>query len=312
MPVFSVVTPVYGAPDCLEELHRRVTSALSPLSEDFELIMVNDASPDASWEVITRLAAQDPRVKGVNLSRNFGQHVALAAGLDRARGDWVFVMDCDLQDRPEELQPLYARAREGFDVVLARRANRTDGFLKKLGSRAFHAVLGWLSGAPFDPQSANFSVSSGQVIREFKKLRERNRSFPLLLGWLGFKVGHLDVQHGERFAGESSYSLGRMLRLASQAITMHTNRPLELSIRFGLGMALFSVLYAAWRALRYFLFGVTVEGWTSVIVSIYFLSGLLFANLGVVGLYLGRVFDETKARPLYVVRDELNLGRPAE
>lgn len=308
--LISVVTPVYGAPGCLEELVKRLRVSLSRITERFEIIMVNDASPDDSWSIIQRLAGQDPRVKGISLARNFGQHIALSAGLDRAQGDWVIVLDCDLQDRPEEVPALYSRAQQGFDVVFARRVSRRDPLLKKINSRLFYALFNRLSDTKHDPAAANFSICSARVIREFRKLRERNRSFPLAIRWLGFRSSAVDVEHGERFQGESSYSLSRQLQFASRSLTMHSNRPLELSIRLGAIMALASFAYASYLVIRYFLHGTPVEGWTSVMVSIWFLTGLLFANLGVLGLYVGRVFDETKGRPLYIVSDLLNFEPP--
>lgn len=303
----SVVTPVYKAEECLEELHARLVRALEAITERFEIIMVNDASPDDSWALIRDIAKADPRVRGINLSRNFGQHYAIAAGLDHASGNWTVVMDCDLQHRPEDIERMYRKVQEGHDIILVRRLKRHDSFGKKLASRAFVTVYNYLSDIKIDPTISTFSMISRQVVLNLRALKEHSRSYGMMLHWIGFDVGYIDGEHAERFAGKSAYSTLAGLHLAIESVCSQSNRPLALSIQFGFMMAFAAVTYAIWLAIRYFFRGITVPGWTSVMVSIFFLSGLLFANIGVIGLYLGRVFDETKDRPLYVVKTRLNL-----
>ena len=310
-PFLSVVTPVYQAEACLPELCRRLVAALTAFSPEFEIILVEDASPDRSWETVERLAAADPRCKGIRLARNFGQHHAITAGLEHARGEWVVVMDCDLQDQPEEIGKLLQTAQAGpFDVVFGRRRRRRDPWLKRLSSRGFYAVYNFFTEARFDNTVANFSISRRTVIAEFLRLREHGRSFPLFIRWLGFPTGYVDVAHAERFAGRSSYDLGRLLRFAVESIVSQSNKPLHLAIAVGLLLAAGSFLAALYFALRFFIHGTPVAGWTSTIVSVWFLGGSILANLGVIGLYLGRVFNETKNRPLYVVRSR--IGFPEE
>ncbi|MCM3878432.1 MAG: glycosyltransferase family 2 protein [Thermoanaerobaculia bacterium] len=310
MPVvthISIVVPVYGCRGCLTELHRRIILAVEPISKDFELLFVNDASPDGSWNVIEELAARDPRVKGIDLSRNFGQHSALAAGLDHAEGDWVVVMDCDLQHLPEAIPTLYQKAREGYDVVFTRRVNRKDPFVKRVLSRAFSWVLGYLVDFKTDSTVSNFSMISRTVVQKLRTLREKNRSYPLFVRWLGFETTAIDVEHAERYAGETTYTFGRQIAFAIQSIVSQSDKPLRLSIKFGFGVSFMALLLGLYLAMRKFLWALPVEGWTSVIVSLYFLGGLLFANLGILGLYVGKIFDETKNRPIYVVKDVVNL-----
>ncbi len=304
----SIVVPVYLSEGSLPELYDRLRHNIEPLGVDFELIMVDDGSPDASWKVIASLAAMDERVKGIHLSRNFGQHYAISCGLDHATGNWVVVMDCDLQDRPEDVQALYSKALEGFDIVCARRRNRTDGVFKKCSSYVYKKLLGWLIGSPLDPSLTNFSIVSRSVADEVRRFREGNRSYPLFLKWLGFKTGYVDVAHGERFVGKSAYTFGRLVEFAVRAAVAQSNRPLLLSIRFGIALSLCSLLYGLWLVIRYFLYDIGVQGWTSVMVSLFVLSGLLLFHLGIIGLYLGQVYDEVKARPLYVVRESVNLS----
>ena len=303
----SIVSPVYHGNGCLRELYQRLIQVLEDLVDSFEIILVNDASPDDSWDIILELAAADSRVKGIDLSRNFGQHCAITAGLDHTAGDWVIVMDCDLQDRPEEIPRLYEHALQGYDIVFGRRKNRKDGFLKKLSSRCFHRVYNFLSDIKTDPDVSNFSIVSSTVVAAMGELRERNRAYSVFLQWVGFQTSYIDVEHNERFSGKSSYGLVKSIRLAVEAITSQSNKPLRISIYIGFVMSAVSFLYAAYRVVRYYTHGVDVDGWTSLMVAGVFIGGLILANLGVVGLYLGKVFDESKHRPLYVTRQLINV-----
>jgi dolichol-phosphate mannosyltransferase len=276
----------------------------------FELILVNDGSPDADWEQIRTLAATDPRVKGINLSRNFGQHHAITAGLDFARGDWVIVMDCDLQDRPEEIPRLYRKAIEGgFDVVFGQRMTRQDPLFKVFLSRCFGLVINALSNLKIDPTIGNFSIASSQVIDSYRQLRESSRSFGLGILWCGYRVGYLPIEHGSRYAGQSAYSLGRSVNLALESITSLSNKPLRLAVQVGFSISLAAFLYGLYLILRFLFLAIPVAGWTSTMVSVYFLSGMILAFLGILGIYVGKVFDEVKGRPIYLVRQTLNLDR---
>ena len=306
-PHISVVIPVYKARDCLNELYGRLVSALESITPNFELVWVEDGGEDGSWEVIAKLAGRDRRQKGVKLSRNFGQHYAITAGLDHATGDWVVVMDCDLQDQPEEIGKLYRKAQEGFDVVFARRHDRNDSVYRKFSSSLFSLLYNHLGDIKVDNSIANFSISSSRVIAYVRKFRERDRSFPILLNSAGYRRAFVDVAHAARFAGESSYTFVKLLDLAVQCIVSQSNKPLRLSIRFGFALSLLSVLYAVVVVIRYLQAGITVPGWTTIVVLMCFLGGLGFANLGILGLYLGKVFDEVKSRPLYCVEQVLNV-----
>jgi|HigsolmetaAR206D_1030411.scaffolds.fasta_scaffold04924_5 dolichol-phosphate mannosyltransferase len=306
-PMISVVIPVYQCDTCLKELYGRLRTALEKISRQFEVIFVNDASPDRSWEIICRLAVKDPRVKGLQLSRNFGQHYAIACGLDRAAGDWVVVMDCDLQDQPEEIVRLYKKASEGYDIVFARRRERKDPWLKKWQSKMFYKVYGYLTDRYFDPAIANFSIANRRVINEVIRMREKSRSYPLFLKWLGFRWTTVDVNHSERYDGKSSYTWSKLIRFATDSIVSQSNKPLRLSIKFGFIVALGSLIYGLFLIFKYFFLFQPVAGWTSMMVFLAFLGGLLMANLGILGLYIGKIFDEVKNRPLYVIRDAIGF-----
>ena len=300
-PHISVVTPVYGCAASLDELYLRLRKTLEQVSENFEIIMVDDASPDEAWEKIVTLAKDDQRVKGIRLSRNFGQHRAITAGLDFVNGEWIVVMDCDLQDQPEEILKLYQKAQEGYDVVWGQRLERKDSAPKRLSSHLFHLVYNYFTDYDKDSSIANFSIVNKKVIREVRRFREQNRNFPLFVNWLGFKTATIKVEHARRSAGKSSYTFRKLIEMAIDNIVSQSNKPLRLSIKFGFTLSILSILYAIYLIIRYLTWGVPVAGWTSVMVSIFFIGGLLFANMGVLGLYIGKIFDETKQRPLYTI-----------
>lgn len=302
MPHLSVVVPVYKAEDCLDELYNRLRAALAVISEDFEILLIEDCGGDRSWEVIERLSQADVRVKGVQFSRNFGQHYGITAGLDLCDGDWVVIMDCDLQDRPEEIPKLYHKAQEGYDVVLANRGVRNHPLLKRAVSWVFYRVFSWLSEIPNDGNAGNFRIISRKVVKQYRLVRENLRFFGGIINWLGFPTATVDVVHDERFAGESSYNFRKLIKLATETIIAHSDKPLRLSIKFGFVMAFFSLCFGIYIVCRSVFYGIPVLGWSSLIVSLYFIGGIIIAILGIIGIYLGKTFDETKKRPLYVIR----------
>ena len=287
----------------MPELCNQLDEHVSNITKNYEVILVNDASPDGAWEAIQSLAKGDSRIKGVDLSRNFGQQAAITAGLSHSTGEWVVVMDCDLQDQPKEIVKLYAKAQEGYEVVFGRRYQRQDNSMKIAVSRLYRRVFDYFTETTSDPAVANFGIYKRKVIDAFLTMRERNRTLQLFIRWLGFRNTSINIEHAARSGGESSYRFGKLFRMALSNIVSQSNKPLKISIAFGLLMSLSSLMYAVYLAIRHLLLDVPVPGWTSVMVSIYFIGGLLFANLGILGLYLGKVFDETKGRPLYVIRE---------
>ena len=227
----SVISPEYKGAAMVSDLVRRIKDSVTPISENFEIILVNDASPDDTWTEIQKVCSDDPRVKGINLSRNFGQHYAISAGLQHAKGEWIIVMDCDLQDRPEEIPNLYAKAVEGYDIVYAQRAERKDSFFKKLSSHLFHKVFDWLSGTKTDETIANFGIYHSKVIKEYNKMPEVARAFGSLIKYLGFRQTAITVSHAERAEGKSSYTLHKLLKLSFDVIIANSNKPLILAVR---------------------------------------------------------------------------------
>ncbi len=301
-PHLSVVIPVYKAEHCLDELYLRLKAALESISPDFEIVLVEDCGGDNSWQVIERLASADPRVRGLQFSRNFGQHYGITAGIDYCSGDWVVVMDCDLQDQPEEIPRLYAKAQEGYDIVLARRGARQDPPLKRLTSFLFYRVFSYLADIEYDGASGNFRIMSRKVTENFRRMGEQLRFFGGLVQWLGFPSSSIEVEHAERFEGNSTYTFSKLWKLATETIIAYSDKPLRIGIRFGFGMAGLAFSYGMYILLRAWLYGSPIPGWNSLIVSLYFIGGIIIAMLGIIGIYLGKAFDESKKRPLYIIR----------
>lgn len=303
----SVVSPVYHGENMLEELVARISKAVAPLSSDYEIILVNDASPDASWEEIQSLCARDAKVKGINLAHNFGQPYAITAGLSYAQGDYIAVIDCDLQNKPEDLPALFLKAMEGYDIVSARRVHRDDTFLKRMSSAVFHRVYDFLSGFSTDKAVAEFGVYSKRIVKVYCSIPEYSRSFVELIHTLGFRKTGIDVMHDHRLEGESSYNLSRLLRLSFNAIISNSNRPLQLAVTLGFIMSLFSFLMAVYNIFAKFAGWNEVAGYTTTVFSIWFVGGLLLFMMGILGLYIGKIFDQVKGRPVFIVQDTLNI-----
>ncbi|TLM93388.1 glycosyltransferase family 2 protein [Hymenobacter jeollabukensis] len=310
-PLLSVVSPVYGAAALLPELVRRIVAAVDgPTGGRFEIILVDDRSPDQAWPRIEAASRADARVRGVRLSRNFGQHRALAAGLAQSRGTWVAVLDCDLEDAPEAIPALWAAAQQpGCDYAVARREARQHGWGVRLTSKVFYRVLSTLTGVPQDDAVANFGVYHRRVIEAVGQLPERGRFFPVLVRWVGFEGTTLAVPHGTRPAGGSSYSFGRRLQLALDVLLAWSDKPLRLAILFGAFISAAATALGLITLVRYFIGSITVPGYTSLTLLLCFFFGLVIALIGLVGLYVGRTFEEARQRPLYLI-DQLTPPAP--
>lgn len=309
----SVVSPVYGCVGCLEDLIDRIAAAIAPLASEFEVVLVDDRGPGSPWERILELALTRPWLRGIRLSRNFGQHNAITAGLAEARGEHIVVMDCDLQDPPEAIPKLLAEARRGHDVVFARRLNRQDGMMKRLLSWGFYKTLSWLTEIPHDHTTANFGIYSRRVIDAVVALPESERFFPSLVRWTGYSSHAIDVQHAGRGEGRSGYTIGRLLKLAASIILAYSDRPLRFVVGIGGVFSILAFVLAVIAVVRYLHGDIQVAGYTSIIASIWLVGGAAIACLGVIGLYVGRIFVYTKRRPHYLIADRVNLdGRTIE
>ncbi|MGD0278314.1 MAG: glycosyltransferase family 2 protein [Smithella sp.] len=307
VPDISIVVPVYGCHGTLEPLYKRVAAAIALIPSSFELIFVDDCGPGNPWEVINNLAQLDSRVIGLKMSRNFGQHSAIMAGVDIARGNWLVIMDCDLQDRPEEIPRLWAKAREGYDAVIGRRVERQDGFFKRLSSHLFHWFFGWMTDQNSDAAQANFGIYARKVVDVVKTIPVQSRVFSLLVRYASFKITSIDVVHGRRAEGKSSYTLSRKLLLAMNIIVSCSDKPLKIYVRFMSFMAVAVFCFGLSFFIRYFLFDYMPAGWTSAMVSLFFLLGILFSGMVILGVCIERVFNHAKERPLYVVKDRTQV-----
>jgi len=310
--LLSVVSPVYGCEGCLEELVDRIRHSVRSTGLALEIILVNDGSPDQSWARIVELAKLHPEVRGLRLSRNFGQHYAISAGIEAARGEFVAVMDCDLQDRPEELPRLVAAARAGNDIVLAQRVGRQDKAFKRFASFCFFRLLTYLTGVPQDHSTANFGVFSRRVIDTVNNMPETDRCFPLMVKWTGFKTALLPIQHDQRQTGASGYSLGKLVRLGLNIVLSYSDKPLRLVVKLGLVFSLLAFLIVAISVYRYSVGDIAVAGFTSILASIWLLGGVMIFCVGITGLYLGRLFNDAKSRPYYIVSEQVNMGSERE
>ncbi len=306
-PHISIVSPVYKGEKMVHELVSRIVTSVTTITNNYEIILVNDASPDNSWLEIVNECSHNEKVKGLNLSRNFGQHYAITAGLHYVSGDWIVVMDCDLQDRPEEIPNLYNKAVEGFDIVYAQRIDRKDSFFKKLSSSLFHSFFNWLSGQKTDKTIANYGIYKKCVIDEFNKMKETSRSFVTLISYLGFKSIAIPVQHAERAEGNTSYTLSKLLKLTFDVMISNSNKPLQLAVGLGFCMSALSFLLAIYNIVAKLVGIITVQGYTTTVFSIWFVGGLILFVLGILGLYIGKIFEQVKERQLFIVKDSINI-----
>lgn len=281
--------------------------AVSGIGKTVELIFVDDDSPDQAWTRISELSALHPAVRGLKLSRNFGQHAAISAGIAQSRGAAVIVMDCDLQDVPEEIPALLDALTDDVEIVLGQRTERRDTWFKRTGSRTFYRTLGWLTDTSYDPSTANFGAYSRKVIDAMNAMPETDRFLPLLARWTGFRTARISVEHGRRTEGRSSYTLRKLLQMATRIALSFSDKPLRLVMSAAFALAGVGLCVAAFAVYRYLVGDIRVAGFTSILASVWLVGSFLMASIGVVGLYVGRVHNESKRRPQYIIwRDSWN------
>jgi glycosyltransferase involved in cell wall biosynthesis len=300
-PELSVVVPVFGCARQLDELYERLRATLEPLTTEFELVLVDDASRDSAWPRLVALAESDPRVRVFGLSRNFGQDAAISAGLAKARGRWVIVMDCDLQEPPEAIPELYARAQEGFEVVRTERVARGHSRVRRLASSVYRRLL---LEETAHPEYSNMSLLSRRAVDAFNLMQDRDREYHLMLDWLGFDSGVVRIAFASR-QGESSYTLRGLIRVALDGVFFRTTVLLRLVVFLGFFVAAVGGVLAIYNIVYYFVAG-QPTGYTSLIVLLVLFSGLIMVSVGVVGLYVGRIFEQVKSRPLFVIAREVD------
>jgi glycosyltransferase involved in cell wall biosynthesis len=306
LKTLSVVIPVYNETELIEELIGRTNKVLLEMAISYEILLVDDGSVDDSWAKITSLKARFPNLKSIKFSRNFGHHYAISAGLREVTGDFAVVMDGDLQDRPEVIPKLFQKIHEGFDVVFVARENRPESKLYLLLQRIYYFVLNTLSGLEFNSKYANFSIINRKVIDSFNLLSENTRFYGSSILWLGYRKGEVSAQHGTRFAGKPSYTISKRIRLALDVIIAFSDRPLKFAIYLGITQALVSIIFVANLVSKYFL-GSNSESIQEIILASIFLStGIIVLILGLIGIYIGRIYRETKMRPLFLISERID------
>jgi dolichol-phosphate mannosyltransferase len=301
----SIVSPVYKGEKFVFTLVERIHQSVGDLCDKFEIILVEDGSPDHSWEKIEQLCSEFEYVKGIRLSRNFGQHYAITAGLEHTSGRWVVVMDCDLQDLPEEIPNLFKKCQEGFDIVYARRIQRQDTGIKRFSSYVFYKVFSYLTDTKQDHTIANFGIYQQKAIRAILNMNDHVRYFPTMSQWVGFNKTTIDVSHGSRNDG-SSYTLSKLMQLAFDNMIAFSDKPLRLTVKLGTYISIVSFMVGIYYLYLFFSGQIKVLGFTSIMISIWFLSGIIILILGIVGLYVGKIFEAVKGRPKYIISKIIN------
>ena len=307
MTHLSVVVPVFNESSLVTELLKRISSSIELVTQDYEIIIIDDGSDDETWNEILSEANKEKRIKGIKFSRNFGQHYAITAGLHKASGEWVVVMDGDLQDQPEFIPFLYEEVIKGYDVVFASRQRRPEKKYYLVIQKLFYLILRILSGIKFDSSHANFSIISRKVVTAYRSFPENSRFYVSTIKWLGFKTNSIKVGHGVRFSGTPSYTFKSRIKLATDIIISFSQRPLNFSIYLGSITAIISA-----NLIIYFLFNQQKElinptNQTGIILIILTLGGIIMILLGILGAYVGRIFQQVKGRPLYIESDKVNV-----
>ena len=306
----SVVVPVYGCDGCIEALYARLKESLAGLGPS-ELIFVDDRSPDGSWPILTRLAERDPAVRAFRLSRNFGQHAAITAGLAQSRGRFTVVMDCDLQEPPEAIPELHAKALEGYEIVHTRRARRGQSLLRRVAGRTYFRLRNVVLDTDSGTDHGTLSMLSRKVVDAFLSLRDKDREYLAVLDWLGYRHATVEFDHAPRHHGRSSYTLRTLLRVAVDGMFFQTTTLLRWIVVLGFLVAIAGGCLAAYYLFSY-LVSDPLPGYTSLAVLLLVLSGFIITSMGVIGLYVGKIFEQVKGRPLYLIDARAGDGDEAD
>lgn len=302
----TVVSPVYNAESIVPLLVSQVSSALNLQPYNFEIILVDDGSSDQSWKTISLLSKDNVKVKGIKLSRNFGQHYAVTAGLEYAQGDIIIIMDCDLQDDPIYISELLKKYEQGFDIVFTKRVKRKHGLVKTFLANMYNLCFYLFADKSYDVNVGSLTLLTKRVKVEFLRLNDKDRLYIQILRWVGFMSTNISVEHRDRISGNSTYTFSKLISLAVQGWTSHSVKLLRFSIYFGFALSSFAFLAGVAIIIMKVLYGFQA-GWSSIIVTILFSTGVLQLSIGILGIYLGKIFEQTKNRPLYVIEEKLNV-----
>jgi dolichol-phosphate mannosyltransferase len=307
-PTLSLVLPIYNEEEVIAELHRRLQDFLVRLQLDAEVVFVDDGSRDRSLDLLRNLSSNEPRYRVLSLSRNFGHQAAITAGIDHARGSAVVVMDADLQDPPEVVLEMVAKWREGYDVVYGVRRKRAgETWFKLFTARIFYRLFAAMIPIETPLDAGDFRLMGRRVIVVLRELRETHRFVRGMVAWIGFRQTKVLYDRPERFAGMTKYPLRKMVRFAIDGITSFSIVPLRVSMYLGIAMSAASLAVAVWALLAKYIFQQTVTGWTAIVVIVTLLASVQFVMIGILGEYVGRIYEQVKGRPLYVVREGINF-----
>jgi len=308
-PYISIVSPVYQAEEIVDELVKRIKEEISRITDNYEIVLAEDGSTDQSWQKIKENCESDKRIKGIKLSRNFGQHYAITAGLKESRGDYVVVMDCDLQDNPKYILDLVNKSKKGFDIVYTVKKVRKHGVIKDVFSVIYHKLFNWLTGdinIRGSGQIGSFSLLNRKVVDAFCRFNDYHRHYLMILRWLGFTQTYITIEHDKRFKGNTSYTFNKLIALAIDGVVSQTEKLLKLSIYAGFSLALVSFISIIFIVIRAIATGFQ-PGWASTYVLIIFSTGLILISLGILGIYIGKIFEQTKGRPMYLIDKKINI-----
>jgi len=305
---YSIIIPVYNEEQNLPELYRRITSVMESITSSYEVVFINDGSRDSSLRTLIQFRQSDDRVKIVDFSRNFGHQIAVTAGLDHVRGKAVITMDADLQDPPEVIPNLIRMWQEGNEVVYAIRKKREEGFLKRLAYSTFYRLLSRMSAIKIPLDSGDFSLMDEKVVRILRSMPERTKFIRGLRSWIGFKQVGMEYERAGRYAGRPKYTFSRLMKLALDGFVAFSSTPLQLASYMGFIIASFSFVSAAYYLYSWFFVTRMIRGFATTIIVILFLGGVQLITLGIIGEYIGRIFEEVKFRPIYIVRKKIGFS----
>lgn len=299
----SIVIPCYNEEKNISPLYIELKEVLNKFNYAYEIIFSDDGSKDKTFEIVKELHKNDNSVKGISLSRNFGHQIALMAGIKAAKGEIVITMDGDMQHPPAFIPELIKKQAEGFDIVNTRRIDAADiGFIKKHTSKTFYKLVNFLADVHIEPAAADFRLMTRKAVDAFIEIPERDRFTRGLISWMGFNQAIIDYHAAKRFAGKSKYTLRKMIHFASDGITSFSSKPLRFSFFFGLLTFFVGIIYAGFSVINH-ITGNTVSGWTSLMVTVLIIGGIQMLSIGIIGEYIARIFNESKSRPLYFIKD---------